>query len=321
MIDGVAWQLDTKTGQYWPVVSETDTSVDEVEREVGDVGDDLKTAHELIRTEVCSTCFFYVTLSNVHGQESQQPHDPPNNSGPQSTGESSSTHQRQVQTLHESSSVPGQGVSTPEEHPQGPPEPQETHVIPSTTTRPHTPSAPLDISPATQTSSDWGLNIIGNGANRESMLDDRPTPTWDSSVTPTPGNPYNSSAALDSAAQLLRGLWGRVVGSSQRRKRNRIGLELDEESGSNAGCGGAGVHTPLLEDPQSREAGTSRHGKQRRVELYSDEETGTGGGDEGDVLMEASPNHTQNQQQPREVHFISIPTVSSTHLPEESTCN
>jgi hypothetical protein len=52
MIGGVAWECDTQTGEFWPVVSDTEMSEAEVESEVRGAGSDLSAARELIRADV-----------------------------------------------------------------------------------------------------------------------------------------------------------------------------------------------------------------------------------------------------------------------------
>ena len=114
------------------------------------------------------------------------------------------------------------------------------------------------------------------------------SPVRHGSVTPTPGNPRNTT--------------------SNSSPRNPRGDEVAE------------TYTPPPRNTQSGQAGTSRHGKQRMIEPYSDEETGAGG-DGGDVPMEDNANSIPHRQQYGGVRFIFIPIYSHIHSSLESTRN
>ena len=67
MVEGVAWQVDLRTGQNWPLISDTEMSEVEVEEEVREVeGNSLSAAREVIRAEVRQTCFFHLALGNIY---------------------------------------------------------------------------------------------------------------------------------------------------------------------------------------------------------------------------------------------------------------
>jgi hypothetical protein len=178
-----------------------------------------------------------------------------------------------------------------------------SEVIPPNSSPPDPPpSTSLAVSTAVLNSS--GLkelsDLIGHEVGQEVTLGEgtsTPTPTRHGSITPTAGNPNNTTTALDSAAQSLKGLWGRMVGSS--RLHDGVGSDLEEES---------------------EEVRPSRRGTRRRVEPYSGEEIGAAGGNRGDVSMEENcSNHAQHQQQLGEVRFTSALVFFGAYLPQEPT--
>ena len=298
MVGEVPWQVDPRTGEHWPMVSDMETSEEEVEgavrgEEVGEpmrgveieepIGgvevdvDPLSAARDLIRVEVRRTCSFHVRLSNVRIQESQ-PTCPPNTPHSQITHASQSAGQPQMQQLQELSITPNQVVSNlRDEGFQEPLGTGQTQTIPPQSTHPHSPGSSRGISPVAQPPPSHDTAVTGIAGGSQPTLSERNetrSPGRSLSVTPTPGNQRNT----DTTTPL-------------------------------------NTTTPSPRDLRGGVAEPPRHGKGKRLEPYSDEEEVV------DIPMEDRNDFTPHQQQYGGVCFISHPTFSCTHSLVEPASN
>ena len=274
MVEDVPWQVDLRTGEHWPVVSDVEMLEEEVEgavrgeeveepmrgvetdEQIGGVEvDPLSAARELIRVEVCRTCPFRVHLSNVRNQESQPTCAPPNTPHSQVTHAPSSADQLQVRGSQEPPSVtPDRVVSNlGEEGPQQPLGTGETQTIPPRSTNPPSPGSSRGLSPVTQPPSRHEPAVTETTGGLQLTLRERDetSPAGSSrSITPTPENQRNTNTTTPLSTT-----------------------------------------SPPPRDPWSGPAEPPRHGKGKRLEPYSDE-----GEEVVDVPMEDHNDFTSHEQ-------------------------
>ena len=51
MVDEVPWEVDLRTGNYWPIVSDQETSEGEVEKEIEQGGEEVERAETATQVE------------------------------------------------------------------------------------------------------------------------------------------------------------------------------------------------------------------------------------------------------------------------------